>query len=241
MTIYLYKKTHNQTGLQYLGKTVSANPDRYSGSGTYWSDHINKHGYDVTTEILKECQTNEELRYWGLYYSELWNIVDARDENGNKTWANLRPETGDGFDSETARQTNLTRIAEGKHHFLGVSNPSRIRSEDGTHHFLGGEISRKNSQRLVAEGRHNFLGGEIQRKSAHKRIMDGSHNLLGGEMVRKLVAEGKHHFLGGETTRKQLENGTHSSQQEWSCEHCGKSGKGSTNFKRWHGDNCKYK
>jgi hypothetical protein len=90
MCIYLYKKTHNKTGLQYLGKTTSKNPQTYKGSGTRWKNHINHHGYDVTTEILKECQTNEEVRYWGRYYSERWNIVD--DEN----WANLKPEEGDG-------------------------------------------------------------------------------------------------------------------------------------------------
>lgn len=99
MTIYLYKKTHNITGLQYLGKTISKDPHKYKGSGDIWIPHIKKHGYDVTTEILKECQTKEELTYWGLYYSKLWDVVNARDENGRKIWANLKPETGDGGSS----------------------------------------------------------------------------------------------------------------------------------------------
>jgi len=90
MTIYLYKKTHNITGLQYLGKTSRKNPHRYKGSGIIWSRHINKYGYDVTTEILKECQTNDEIKYWGQYYSILWNIVE------DAAWANLKPEEGDG-------------------------------------------------------------------------------------------------------------------------------------------------
>ena len=89
MTIYLYKKTHNKTGLQYLGKTVQ-DPFTYKGSGRRWGSHINKHGYDVTTEILRECQTNEEVREWGLYYSNLWNVVEDRK------WANLKEESGDG-------------------------------------------------------------------------------------------------------------------------------------------------
>lgn len=89
MTIYLYKKTHNVTGLQYLGKTTR-NPYTYKGSGKRWGNHINKHGYDVTTEILRECKTNEEVKEWGLYYSALWNIV----EDG--AWANLIPESGEG-------------------------------------------------------------------------------------------------------------------------------------------------
>lgn len=90
MTIYLYKKTHNKTGLNYLGKTTQKDPHRYQGSGTYWRLHISKHGYDVTTEILKECSTNDEVREWGIYYSNLWNVVESDD------WANLREEMGDG-------------------------------------------------------------------------------------------------------------------------------------------------
>jgi hypothetical protein len=98
MTIYLYMKTHNKTGLKYLGKTIR-DPFVYKGSGTIWLSHIKKHGYDITTEILKICETNEEIKEWGLYYSELWNIVNDRDERGNKTWANLKPEEGTGFAS----------------------------------------------------------------------------------------------------------------------------------------------
>ena len=90
MTIYLYKKTHNITGLQYLGKTSNSNPHEYKGSGTIWIRHIKKHGYDVTTEILKECNDNEEVKQWGQYYSNLWNVVQ------DDLWANLKPEEGDG-------------------------------------------------------------------------------------------------------------------------------------------------
>jgi len=88
MTIYIYKKTHNITGLKYLGKTVSKDPHAYKGSGVHWTRHIKKYGYDVTTEIIRECQTEKELIEWGLYYSQLWNVVESKD------WANLREEAG---------------------------------------------------------------------------------------------------------------------------------------------------
>lgn len=93
---YLYVKTHNKTGLKYLGYTGKKDPYKYKGSGDYWTKHINKHGYDVTTEILKECSTKQEIKEWGLYYSSLWNVVESRDKSGNKMWANLKPENGDG-------------------------------------------------------------------------------------------------------------------------------------------------
>ena len=108
-TIYIYKKTHNKTGLNYLGKTVR-DPFIYRGSGKRWKAHISKHGYDVTTEILKECQTNEEINYWGTYYSNIWDVVKSNE------WANLRPETGDGGD--TSKTENylkwLPRMVEEK-------------------------------------------------------------------------------------------------------------------------------
>ena len=90
MTIYLYKKTHNLTGLQYLVKTISKDPYKYKGSGVAWTEHINQFGYNVNTEILKECKTKEELKIWGEYYSKLWNIVDSKE------WANLIEEAGPG-------------------------------------------------------------------------------------------------------------------------------------------------
>jgi hypothetical protein len=97
MTIYLYVKTHNKTGLKYLGKT-ERDPHKYKGSGTYWRRHIKEHGYDVTTEILRECITNEEVYEWGIHYSHLWNVVES-DE-----WANLKEESSDGNTSNDAKK-----------------------------------------------------------------------------------------------------------------------------------------
>jgi len=88
-TIYLYLKTHNKTGLKYLGKTAQ-DPFEYRGSGKYWSSHLEKHGDDVTTEVLFETTDAEELKRVGLEYSEKWNIVESRE------FANLVLEQGDG-------------------------------------------------------------------------------------------------------------------------------------------------
>jgi hypothetical protein len=88
MTIYLYKKTHTVTGLNYLGKTISKDPHVYTGSGIYWKKHLKKYGCTFTTEILKECQTEEELVFWGQHYSKLWNVAESKE------WANLVEEAG---------------------------------------------------------------------------------------------------------------------------------------------------
>lgn len=93
--IYLYKKRHNITGLLYLGKTIK-NPKEYLGSGKDWLKHLKENGDNVTTEIIKECYSQDELSYWGRYYSQLWSIVKGQDDYGNKIWANRIPETGGG-------------------------------------------------------------------------------------------------------------------------------------------------
>lgn len=62
MTIYyLYIKTHNITGLKYLGQTSKQDPHTYRGSGTDWKEHLNQFGHTVSTEILTECSSKDEL------------------------------------------------------------------------------------------------------------------------------------------------------------------------------------
>lgn len=95
MTIYyLMIKTHSITGLKYLCQTTRKDPHKYLGSGVYWKDHLASHGPNITTEVLCECQTKEELKEKGLHYSALWNVVEDKDAFGKKTWANLIPEDG---------------------------------------------------------------------------------------------------------------------------------------------------
>jgi len=86
---YLYKKTHKQTGLKYLGQTTR-DPFKYRGSGVDWISHIRQHGYNVDTEILLETNDKNKMTAMGRYYSKLWNV--AKDY----TWANRIPETGGG-------------------------------------------------------------------------------------------------------------------------------------------------
>lgn len=89
MTYYLYVKTHNQTGLKYLGQT-SSDPYTYRGSGTRWINHLKKHGNDVSTEIIIETNDKSIIREKGIEYSKLFNIVESSE------WANLKVEEGDG-------------------------------------------------------------------------------------------------------------------------------------------------
>jgi len=88
--ITLYIKTHNITGLKYFGKTKSKDPHKYKGSGVYWTNHINKHGYNVTTEILGQFTDIVECKKVAILFSKNNNIVES------KGWANLKEESLDG-------------------------------------------------------------------------------------------------------------------------------------------------
>lgn len=86
----LYIKQHSITGLKYFGKTISANPYKYLGSGTRWLNHIRKHGIKfVETIWLSEPYTDAKLiGEIALKFSAENDIVNSAE------WANLKFETG---------------------------------------------------------------------------------------------------------------------------------------------------
>lgn len=95
---YLMIKEIEQTGLKYLCKRKKHDnrPDdhlEYKGSGVLWRRILNKHPeYTIKTTVLG-CFEADELKRQGLYYSELYNIVESEE------WANLINEIGDGGDT----------------------------------------------------------------------------------------------------------------------------------------------
>ena len=131
MPIYLYVKTHNQTGLKYLGKTISSDPHLYQGSGTVWKRHIKKHGYDVTTEILLETTDTNTLKEAGIYYSNLWNIVESKE------FANIVPEMGDGgaMPWTVESRQKLSRTIKGKKHTEESKKKFKEAQQKQAHHL----------------------------------------------------------------------------------------------------------
>jgi hypothetical protein len=103
--IYLYLKTHNKTGLKYLGKTIR-DPNIYHGSGLYWKRHLKEHGLNINTQILLATDDKDEFKETAIFFSRLFNIVKSKE------WANFREETGHGgFSKEDALRGHIN----GKH------------------------------------------------------------------------------------------------------------------------------
>lgn len=101
---YLYIKQHKITGLKYLGKTTR-NPYKYKGSGTYWKNHLKKHGNLINTTWTKLFYDIDELVKVSLILSNILNIIES------KNWANMRLEDGlsggDTSNSENYKQGML--------------------------------------------------------------------------------------------------------------------------------------
>jgi len=95
-------KEIEQTGLRYLCKRKQYSDPldhiKYKGSGKLWRRILNAHPeYTIKTTVLGLYDKDDLVKY-GLYYSNLYNIVESTE------WANLIPEAGDG--GETHKGTH---------------------------------------------------------------------------------------------------------------------------------------
>lgn len=97
--ISLYLKIHNVTGLKYLGQTKQ-DPYCYRGSGTRWRNHIKKHGNDVSTIILEQCENYDILNARAKLYSTFFDVVNSPD------FANLIPEHGNKHHNPQTKKDN---------------------------------------------------------------------------------------------------------------------------------------
>ena len=132
---FLYIKRHRVTGLLYFGKTTEANPIKYPGSGTAWTEHLREHGNDVETLWYCLFTSRAEMVEFALMCSDMWDIVLSED------WANKVRENGRGGrvhgdkfgpHSDVAK----ARISTAKQKRFRVVDPNGNAHEDtGLHKF----------------------------------------------------------------------------------------------------------
>jgi len=158
---YLYVKTHNKTGLKYLGYTSNKNPCEYKGSGVYWSNHISIYGYDVKTKILKELDSKDDIKKWGLYYSRLWNIVES------KKWANLKEEQGDGGRQSEEIRRKIAQTGVGR---IPWNKGKKIWSEQDRK-----KIGERNKQR--GKQSRKTIAKRVQKNTGKKRSEEQRSNI----------------------------------------------------------------
>lgn len=142
---FLYHK-ESPRGLNYLGIT-SQDPFLYKGSGKYWKLHLNKHNIepeDIKTIILFETFDKEELREKGIYYSQLYDIVNSDN------WANLIEETGEGVFRTKLSEEHKRKISE--------SNKGRKLKPETIEKIANKNRGRKNTEQAKKKMRMARLG-----------------------------------------------------------------------------------
>jgi len=222
MTTYLYVKQHKITGLKYFGKTTSSDPYKYTGSGLYWSAHLAKHGADIETLNLWTFEDIDECEKFAKDFSQKHNIVESLE------WANLKNENGKdgGFSGyrwySNGVEDRLCLKSPGEDWRLGRLNQRPI--TQGYRWYNNGKINISSSEKPIGdEWKEGMLPKNLP------SLKDNTHNFFRPE----------HREILKKKNQELLKSGNHSTQQCWVCETCGKSGKGLSNYSRWHGKNCR--
>ena len=261
-TYYLYVKTHQVTGLKYLGYTGKKDPYKYSGSGKYWKNHLEVYGKHINTEILLETNSLTEIETTGRYFSELWRVVESHE------WANLKPEEGQGGAFKLAPESIAKRLETRKKNGTRPSDPEIIakhletKRQNGTLNTSTPESIAKTMETKRQNGTLNTITPESIAKQLETRRQNGTLNTSTLESIAKGLKtreqNGTFNTITPESIAKQLEtkrqNGTQPSNPEIiakqlktkerngslyaTCPHCGKTGNLGAMHK-WHFDNCK--
>jgi hypothetical protein len=219
----LMVKTHNVTGLKYLCMTQQLNYEKYNGSGKLWLKHLKKYGEDVNTEILFETTDHEELKTKGIYYSNLWDIVNSSE------WANLRPEEGTGGDT-VSNKFWITNGTNDRYILIGSEIPLGWKKGRSTGGFKDKAIQKelsiraKNSENYLKAMKDPATGKKISnaKKGKPNLLMRGDNNPSKKPEVREKISNSA-------KNRPML-----------TCTVCGKIGQASPGMYGFHFEKCKF-
>lgn len=223
--IYLYVKTHNKTGLKYLGKTVNKDPHSYKGSGKVWRDHCSKHGFDYTTDIIFQSESIDDIRKQGIYYSELWNVVES------KGWANLMREEGSGGAQEWNEESRQKLSNTLKGRTLSEEHRRKLSEANKGKYWHSEETKRKAAEKASAK-----LKGKKKPEGFGEKIsVYQKGKVMTNEAKIKMKNSWTEERKAAQAEKFRLLN---SSRPVLTCPHCGLKGKNPGNMRRYHFDNC---
>lgn len=188
--IYLYIKQCQHCGLKYYGRTTQ-DPNKYKGSGKYWTRHLKAHDIDhPETLSITECQTVEEAMKIGLKFSEDNNIVES-DE-----WANQIPENGQ---HNNTYGINLPQSVKDK---IGLANKGRVQTDvhrkknSDSHkgelnHFYGKKHTDETKKKISLANKGRIESEEKRRK--HSEFLKGKTyiEIMGEEKAKEYIEKKK--------------------------------------------------
>jgi len=211
---WLYIKRHKITGMLYFGKTIR-NPKVYKGSGTYWRNHLKKHGCDIETIWYKLFKNKNDLIDFAELFSDVFDIVNA-SVDGKKTWANLVPENGILGGQNAGMPSPLAGIPkEQPCYWKGKKRPFHAATMSG----------RQQSEEHI----RNRIASLKKYKKTEEHCANISKAKKGKPNPKlSLALKGRPGLNKGKRLKV------------YPCVHCGLETTGG-NLKRWHNDNCKLK
>lgn len=175
---YIYLTTNLINGKKYIGKHRSETFDvNYKGSGKYLSKAIEKYGFDnFTTEILKECNSLEDLNASEIEYIAKYNAVASDDfynlANGGEGNTSKRTE-------ETIKrlQKSLTGRKLSKEHKLHVSESKKGKR-------IGYKMSEETKRKISIANKGRVFSEEHKKKIVESRKRNGSY-VVSEETIKK--------------------------------------------------------
>jgi hypothetical protein len=119
---WLYVKKHSITGLLYFGKSTLVDPTNYTGSGKYWTNHLNVHGKYIDTVWCELFLDYDSLVDFAELFSNFFNIVKSDN------WANLKAENGLDGGSDKGRKGHT--FSDESRRKISIANTGRVVSEE---------------------------------------------------------------------------------------------------------------
>lgn len=166
---WLYIKQHNVTGLKYFGKTVRKDPIKYLGSGTYWTNHLKKHGADITTIWCQLFTNIDDLVTHAVKFSLDNNIVESTE------WANLEIEdglSGSGFSRIVTQSTINKRVEKLKGKKRTAEQRERMRQAQLSKKQKTPEEKALISQKISAALKGRKLGPKSEEHKAKLSLLN---------------------------------------------------------------------
>jgi hypothetical protein len=207
---WLYVKRCAHCGLLYFGKTTS-NPTRYSGSGTYWLRHLEKHAASPVHVWDKRIDDYDTCVFYALLISTANDIVKSR------RWANQKVETGldGGYTPQYGEKNHrfgksYYTTTDGSREFCLAPNDKRIKT-------LGLVKGRKTSVSVASSSKNlgnTNSAGKIwsvesrernsisNKRFGHAEFLGRSHTAASKALMRKHnvpTALGRRWFNDGQT------------------------------------------
>jgi len=231
---------------------------------SYEIHHIdgNHNNNEISNLKMVSIQEHYDIHYaqgdWGACQAIVRRMNKSIDEISNECSILVKKRINEGsmpwLSSEYARYRELEKVKNGTHNWQGseagaiVSARNLQRSKDGTNPFSGdrgSKLSKKVQADRIKNGTHHFSGTQGSKHSTelnYKLLREGRHpsqNPVAVDKIRK--AQLANYENGTGSFQIMLKNGTHPTQYIWTCPHCNRTGKGASNAKRHHFDNCKLK